>query len=274
MHSHLVQNDMILFGFYIFPWTNKPHFCFVLFLTLVTHHGKLSLLDRGNIYNFSLLFRENKWGSHSLSNATKLARQIQEIGEIWVGFSQWQLDFGSSCGFTTAAAERKPHIETGKKGLEIYMHRLERALLDFALPLLCFMAFFYANTICKITKPTAPELTDVLCWQFSLIFSGFSMPPCNTFSYCPPRKDQLSNIFYLFTRTSTSRPKVTLNLTSVDHLRSICIYIFLVATFGKHISHGTVWVKGKADSVILGWYLWTFGSIITSSDLKFAVVCC
>lgn len=85
--------------------------------------------------------RENKWGSHGLSNATKLPRQIQEIGEIWEGFSQWQLDFGSSCGFTTAAAERKPHIETGKKGLEIYMHRLERALLDFALPLLCFMAF-------------------------------------------------------------------------------------------------------------------------------------
>lgn len=137
-----------------------------------------------------------------------------------------------------------------------------------------FYGFFYANTICKITKPTAPELTDVLCWQFSLIFSGFSMPPCNTFSFCPPRKDQLSNIFYLFTTTSTSRPKVTLNLTSVDHLRRICIYIFLVATFGKHISHGTVWVKGKADSIILGWYLWAFESIITSSDLKFAVVCC
>lgn len=111
MHSHLIQNDTLLFGFYIFPWTNKPNFCFVLFLTLVTQHDKLSLLDRGNIYNFSLLFRENKWGSHGLSNATKLARQIQEIGEIWEGFSQWQLDFGSSCGFTTAAAERKPHIE-------------------------------------------------------------------------------------------------------------------------------------------------------------------
>lgn len=153
MHSHLIQNDMLLFGFYISPWTNKPHFCFVLFLTLVTHHGKLSLLDRGNIYNFSLLFRENKWGSHGLSNATKLARQIQEIGEIWVGFSQWQLDFGSSCGFTTAAAERKPHIETGKKGLEIYMHRLERALLDFTLPLLCFMAFFMLIRSAKSQNP-------------------------------------------------------------------------------------------------------------------------